>query len=165
LYRIWGEFQRLLEALLRRVPIGRSPLGLEEYRKQISQSARQLDDCAQALHEVRQRLSQRAESQQRLAQRYEDQARRHYRLQHRDLAEAAIRESLKDELRIKRWEQQVAQLERSVKALYARHGELAPDEIVDLQATLERTARQIRELQAQLESAGEWEDGEVSVIT
>lgn len=157
--RVWDKLRKLFGLL-----------PFQAYRRELSHTAHRIALAEQELDEVQKNLNQQTERLHRLAQRYEEQARKHMKLKHRDLAEAAIRQRLKDQLKLEQWGRRVSESREHLEILRVRQRKLEEsaqarnpllDELMELQETLERTSEGIRELKVQLVSLREWEDGEV----
>lgn len=164
---VWERLRRVLRRTRQRSATEQQPLpDLDAYRQQLSQSDLELG-------EVRKKLSQRAEILKRLAQRYDAQADKHYRLKHTDLAEAAIRQKVKDQLEQNQWEQKVEELAQHLNVLRARQVRLEerrtrpalrPNELSDFQKSIERTSEEIHQVHMEIAIPMKLEDGEVSTF-
>ena len=159
---VWERLRKFLGLRQRRTAAKQPLLDLNAYRQQLSESDLELG-------EVRKKLVQHAESLGRLAQRYDSQADKHYRLKHTDLAEAAVRQKLKDQMEMKQWQQRVEELAQRLTMLKARQARLEErglhlgfDELSDFREPIERTREEIHQIHMQLEFPMKLEDGEVS---
>lgn len=168
-----AAFQRLIERVWRIAPKRPSPLEERAYQEKLTQCAQRLVQSEQELRDVRVKLHERAERVTRLAQRYDDQARKHFKLNHKDLAHAAIRQRVKDQIQVRQWEEQFDELARHLKLLLQQQTQLeaerlssdrALNEFSEHQATIERIEERIRRVHAQLATPWEQYDEEVSAL-
>lgn len=164
---VWEKLRQLFELLQRRVARGRGLRPFRAHQQELSYTADRIALAEQELDEVQKSLNQQRERLHRLAQRYEEQARKHMKLQHRDLAQAALRQRLKDQLQLAQWGRRVNESRERLQALRLRQRKLAEgdqagnplgDDLMELQEALERTREEIRELKVQLGSCREWSE-------
>ena len=167
-----------LRRLIQRVGriTAKRPTSREEraHQEKLTQCAQRLVQSDQELRDVRAKLRERAERVTRLAQRYDDQARKHFKLNHKDLAHAAIRQRVKDQIQVRRWEEELDELARHLKLLLLRQTQLEAErleseralhEFSEHQCTIERTEERIHLIHVQLKTPWQQQDGEVSALT
>ncbi len=165
---VWEKVRKLFGLLQQRVATRRGLRGFQTYRQELSYTAHRIALAQQELDEVQKHLDQQTERLHRLAQRYEEQARKHLKLKHRDLAEAAIRQRLKDQQKLEQWGRRVKESRERLGIVRVRQRKLEEsdqagnpllDELMELQGTLEHTREEIRALKVQLGNLREWEEG------
>jgi chromosome segregation ATPase len=144
------------------------------FQEELARCAERLAEIERKLDELCLKLQERTQRVHRLAQRYEEQARKHNKLKHRDLAQEAIRQRVKDQIRVWRWQDQVDELGQRLKALKLRQTQLEAgsvasrdrgwSELLEQQEALNEMEGHIQQLQMQGEATLEQEDGEVSAF-
>ncbi|MBI1730883.1 hypothetical protein HY229_07675 [Candidatus Acetothermia bacterium] len=157
---LWERFKALFATPQNQNPRKRPLQVLEEYNEKLFESTNRLAQRYGELREIRAKLDSHAQSLQRILQRYDEQARKHYRNNQVELAEAALREKLKQQTDLKNLEVSIEELDKRIESLRAHKERLQGQlqlykirrEAMELRYDASKTELETRELQIDLSS-------------
>jgi phage shock protein A len=157
---LWEKFKALFTTPQNQHPRKRPLQVLEEYNEKLFESTNRLAQRYGELREIRAKLDSHAQSLRRILQRFDEQARKHYRNSQVELAEAALREKLKQQTDLKNLETSIEELDKRIDSLRAHKERLQGQlqlykirrEAMELRYDASKTELETRELQIDLSS-------------